>query len=848
MTDTLLAVVLCALTVGMVADAGLSYGLLRMFAPWEQTCWSLAFVVPLALRRFRPQAGALLFVALALAHLAFGPVLVLPDLFAPLMVYSVVAYGEPRRTRWFLVLACAMDVVASLAVAFVMNAGPLSGRPAWYPPAMGVCASPADGPGWLTRSCAVGMAQYAATMAMMVAACLVGAVVMAYWQRARMATVRALRERNAAIVAGEAEQRRIAASAERARIARDMHDVVAHTLSIIIVQSDGGRYAGVHDPAVARSTMETIRRESTRALHDMRGLFGAFGGQWREGYSGVGALVGQAHAALAPEGGSVVRRVEGEPRPRELGGATGEAAYRLVQEALTNVRKYAGPGAHAEVVEQWGGDGLRLTVRDDGRGAAAAEDGHAPGYGLLGMRERMAAVGGQVQAGPRPGGGFEVRAVLPLRGGAGSASMPADASTAATAPSAPPVPSPRTDGAEDAGADGRTSAGPSASRRPSSPAWRSRLAGMPRGLAAALRSRPLPQTDGSEHRLNPVERLARWTQRHYLAVDVLTALALLWMLWGAAFSGAVIGRGVWYAGDERVWLLIVLGTVAPLAFRRRFPEGSAAFAAAFGAVQLLFFPSVYFCSALVLASAYAAVLYGRPTAWRWVSVAVVAEACLFGVKAVSDRTALITLVLPGMGAVAPAELLSTLVSGTLLGVMSVGMLGLGTVAMARWARSRGTNALVLRQREEALRAEQERLKVAAANLERERIGETIQEGVAATLTGVIAQAEAGLRMLDGAAARGVQPSCEQIAGAFASIGRQGRAALAHMRRLLGVLRQTGASDAGHPQTQEAAPLAPAAPLDEQLHRIQDGRPGDEPGTSPRRVPPQPEKTPLSWKA
>ena len=806
--DTMLAVVLCALCTSMVNDAGLSFGLLHVFGTQVQQVWSLVFVVPLALRRYRPQTGALLFVGVVLAHLVFGPVLVLPDLLAPLMVYSVIAYGDPRRTRWFLVLAAVMDVAASLVVSLVMTAGPLSGRPQWYSPMMGVCVSPADGPGWLTRSCAVGMAQYAVMMAAMVAVCLLGAIVMAYWQRARMATVQAMRERNAAIVAREAEEQRIAAAAERARIARDMHDVVAHTLSIIIVQSDGGRYAGVHDPAVARTTMATIRHEAARALHDMRRLFGVFGNTSPAAYRDLDALLSQARAALATDGSTLTRRIEGTPRPEQLDAGADEAVYRLVQEALTNVRKYAGSRVHVDVTEQWSDTGLRITVQDTGRGASAAADGHTPGYGLLGMRERLAAVGGQVEAGPCRDGGFRVAAVVPLQSSAGTA----DHTAAAAVTNSVAVTGNVSGTVSAASADTSDSAAPTGTGRTA------HIADTLRRLAAALRSRPVTQADGGGRRFNLIERLSRWTQRHYLAIDVMMAGVLLWLVWCNGFWGPIIGRGVYAAGDEQIWTVVACCTVAPLAFRRRFPEASAAAAAAFSAVQLLFFPSIYACSALVLVSVYAAVLYGRPTAWRWVSITVVAEACLFGVKAVSDRTVLFTLFLPGMSHVGLGTVLSLLLSGILLGMMSVGVLGLGTVAMARWTRSRGTNALVLQQREEALRAEQERLRVMAANMERDRISAAIQEEVTATLTGVTKQAETGLRMLDEAAARGVQPSPAQITEAFASIGRQGRAALAHMRQLLSMLRQTGSSDTGHPAAGTAMPLAPAAPLDQQLQQ------------------------------
>ena len=128
--------------------------------------------------------------------------------------------------------------------------------------------------------------------------CIISTVIVAFWQRARLATVRMMRERNDAIAARDQDERDIAALAERARIARDMHDVVAHTLSIIIVQSDGGRYAGTHDPAVARNTMETIRHESERALHDMQRLLGVFGGSPHADYNDIGKSCGTSAKRL----------------------------------------------------------------------------------------------------------------------------------------------------------------------------------------------------------------------------------------------------------------------------------------------------------------------------------------------------------------------------------------------------------------------------------------------------------------------------------------------------------------------------------------------------------------------
>ncbi|WP_062290882.1 sensor histidine kinase [Demequina phytophila] len=205
----------------------------------------------------------------------------------------------------------------------------------------------------------------------------------------------------------------LAASNERARIAREMHDVVAHTLSVVVAQADGGRFAGRTDPAAALSSLDTIADVSRSALAEMRALLGVL----RDG-DGDAALGPQpsltdipALVAQMREGGLEVSYVTtGTPRPLPIG--AGLAAYRIVQEALTNVLKHAGPRVTAFVQLRWEDDALTAAVSDDGRGAAARGDG--AGLGIAGMAERATVFGGTLTAGPRAGGGFLVRARLPL--------------------------------------------------------------------------------------------------------------------------------------------------------------------------------------------------------------------------------------------------------------------------------------------------------------------------------------------------------------------------------------------------------------------------------------------------
>src|SRR5579859_180501 len=271
-----------------------------------------------------------------------------------------------------------------------------------------------------------------------------------------------LEERAARLERDRDAQAKIAAAAERARIARELHDVVAHNVSVMVVQADGAAYALGTDPGRARQALAAISATGRQALTEMRVLLGVLrrndegespdadapttavapasvariAGPSGAGASGAPAAMGIQGAAgdragqastaeLAPMPGigqlhelldqaraaglPVTCTVEGEPRPLQDG--TALAAYRIIQESLTNTRKHAGPWARASVVLRYAPDVVHIVVTDSGRGRAAASDG--AGHGLTGMRERAALYGGTVQAGSRPGGGFEVRALLP---------------------------------------------------------------------------------------------------------------------------------------------------------------------------------------------------------------------------------------------------------------------------------------------------------------------------------------------------------------------------------------------------------------------------------------------------
>jgi signal transduction histidine kinase len=251
--------------------------------------------------------------------------------------------------------------------------------------------------------------------------------------RYRRAYYTNLEDRAARLEAERDAQAQIAAAAERARIARELHDVVAHNVSVMVVQADGASYALGSDPDRARQALAAISATGRQALAEMRRMLGVLrrnedgtepGRAPLPGIGQLGELLEQTRAT----GLAVSFTVEGVPQPLPDGAAL--AAYRIVQESLTNTRKHGGPRATAEVTLRYLEDALLLRITDDGRGAAAASDG--AGHGLTGMRERVAVYGGWVQAGPRPSGGYHVTALLPLVAPAPQAAYP-DASRAGAA-------------------------------------------------------------------------------------------------------------------------------------------------------------------------------------------------------------------------------------------------------------------------------------------------------------------------------------------------------------------------------------------------------------------------------
>jgi signal transduction histidine kinase len=378
---------------------------------------TLALTVPVVIRRSHPVGAFATVVAVGALQVILEIRPAPPDLAILVLLYTVAAY----TTRRLSVIGLGICLLGSLAEVDQIYAREIH----------------AHTPNWLIT----GVIIFAGPSLI--------AWVLGDSMRYRRAYYANLEERAARLERDRDAQARIAAAAERARIARELHDVVAHNVSVIVVQADGAAYALGTDPDRTRQALAAISDTGRQALTEMRALLGVLrrndetgldgktlvrgsqepapsdqvAGPGDPGRAGPGALV---TASLTPMPGidqledlldqtrtaglPVSCTIEGVPQPLPEG--TGLAAYRIIQESLTNTRKHAGPFARASILLRYSPDAIELVISDDGLGATAPCDG--AGHGLTGMRERAAMYGGSVLAEPVTGGGFLVTARLPV--------------------------------------------------------------------------------------------------------------------------------------------------------------------------------------------------------------------------------------------------------------------------------------------------------------------------------------------------------------------------------------------------------------------------------------------------
>ncbi|GAB48916.1 sensor histidine kinase [Mobilicoccus pelagius] len=396
------------LLVGTLLVAGVPF-MTQSETAYADPVWGLVaflcvilFSVPFLWRRTHPMAVALVLVLPHLVQLVLLDEPTAANVGVPVAVYSIARWSPDRRVRRAgLVLAGAGSLLAGMSWSASFN------------------GDPAGGPG-----------EYVLTVLVLATMCL--AVTLPAWLfgalvRQRAEAAEETRQKALAVERSRVQNVRLAAQEERARIAREMHDVVAHSLSVIVVQSDGAAYA--LDSALERAREGEDPRVVTEALRTASDVLATIGRTARESLTDTRRLVGvlrqdDGEAEYAPTGGvdsleelvgplrdaglEISTDVTGRRRP--LSRATDLAVYRVVQESLTNVIKHAGE-ARVWVSLDYLPEALLLTIRDDGVGPGGVPDGQ--GHGLVGMRERLTAVGGRLWAGGAPGGGFLVEARIP---------------------------------------------------------------------------------------------------------------------------------------------------------------------------------------------------------------------------------------------------------------------------------------------------------------------------------------------------------------------------------------------------------------------------------------------------
>ena len=373
LVDAMLAAVLF-LTVGLLS---------AVVAGWVGLLFGTLLTLPLAVRRRLPVAVFGSTVAVSLLQLAVTSQPLPADIVPPFVLYTVAAHVAHRWVR--------LAAVAAGLLACVL--GP------WR---------------WAT---AAGGTRAAVGLGLALAAFLAVLWLLGDLVRAREGTMVRLHQANEALARDREQRDQLVAERERLAIARDVHDVVAHSLSVVVVQADGASYAAEHadrwtrDEAVGAlsaigQTARVALAETRRVVGVLREDSGSAGHVSEPGLADIDRLVAAVRSAGVPVD-TTLPEVD-----TDVAADVQLAAYRVVQEGLTNVLKHAGADARSEVLVERVPGGLRVTVADDGLGGSAPPDG--PGSGLAGMRERVVATGGHLVAGPRTRGGYAVTATLPL--------------------------------------------------------------------------------------------------------------------------------------------------------------------------------------------------------------------------------------------------------------------------------------------------------------------------------------------------------------------------------------------------------------------------------------------------
>jgi signal transduction histidine kinase len=367
---------------------------------WAATVPALGGV---ALRRRWPLPMLIVCTVAAAVHVGLSAPIMIVDLSMPILLYTVAARYGP--TVSITALSAMLLLVLGWSLYSAARALPVPGLPDRIP--MDTVAIGGPVPAVKARP----FLQDTWSGVLVLGSALVASWAIGAGTRGRRAFLDQLHARARDLERESDQQAALAVAAERARISRELHDVVAHGLSVMVTQAQGATAAFDRRPDDTRTALDAIVRTGRDSLADMRRVLAAVDGtdaQWHppQGLNQLPSLISQVTTAGTP----VRLRIDGTPAA--LPSAVDLSAYRIVQEALTNTVKHAGTGASADVAIRYQDTEVVIDVHDNG---SARSNGGSGGNGLRGMRERTRLLGGTLAAGPRVTGGFSVHARLPIR-------------------------------------------------------------------------------------------------------------------------------------------------------------------------------------------------------------------------------------------------------------------------------------------------------------------------------------------------------------------------------------------------------------------------------------------------
>ncbi|WP_203996128.1 sensor histidine kinase [Virgisporangium aurantiacum] len=409
--DAALAAAVLLLCVLVNAPIGSSDGTATDARPALWWAATLVAAAGIAMRRRWPLSMLVLCTGAVVVHLALQVPLTVVDLSAPILLATVAI-----RHPWTVSTAAlvAMLAVAAGSSTFAVSRIDAPTEVSQHQDRPRVPDAPPPRPAQpgpeVKRISGIAWDDLPALMVTLIASWAIGSAA-----RSRRAHLDELHARAADLERQRDQQAALAVAAERSRLSRELHDVVAHGLSVMVIQAQGAAAALDKRPADTRTALAAIVKTGRDSLTDMRRVLATVDevdDAWRPqpGLAALPALLDQVR-----ETGTPVRlHIVGEPVP--LPSTVDLSVYRIVQEALTNTMKHAGSDARAEVVLGYTATNVRIEVTDDGTGPIRLNGAQGGGNGLRGMRERIRLLGGSFEAGKQPSSGFAIRAVLPLRG------------------------------------------------------------------------------------------------------------------------------------------------------------------------------------------------------------------------------------------------------------------------------------------------------------------------------------------------------------------------------------------------------------------------------------------------